>query len=760
MTPDARKDDPPGRGDPDDPGRSSLVPKTTMVGLGPESVRASGESLKHTLMGPGPSLVLPPGPAVEPGPSDDDDDDGPPPSPVPAALKNTFVGVGPLAPPSANAPATTSAPPAATSSTPAPRPSLKATLVGPGLRDEAHATASRLSPPPELGEGTLFAGDLRILRRIARGGMGTVYEAEQLSTGRRRALKILHRAQALDERQRQRFLQEARITSRIESEHIVDVVVAGADASTGTFWIAMELLDGETLAERLMRLAPGAPLPDAESWRILTQLSRGLARAHAQGVVHRDLKPANVFLAKGDPFTVKLLDFGIAHLLDDDVDSSEGPLGTPLWMAPEQARRGEITPTADIWAAGLLGFRLFAGRSYWLSARKPVVEMSSLLAEMLDRPLPRASERAEALGCPRRLPDGFDGWFARCVARDPGLRFRSADEMAIALQQIVPDVNAMPVIEYTPASARQHTPVLARPYPRRDSARPPSPLGRAIVEDEVRVPPHAAPLDEAPEAPPSPIPLTRPATRSSDPTRSLEPARPSDATRSAEPRPRAETPDQDSMVRERPLSLRSSPPPELEAPAPARRPLSPAEQTLKLPALTELEPTGPSLRAVVAFGVLTGLGAAAVGVAVTRARQPAPVVLPAPAPAPLPAPPDGRWVFGTGRLWNGRMTSDAADWSFVMVLRQVEAGQVEGYVSWTAVRAPNARPGEQVRENLEGNWDEGTRTLELHGTASSNPFVLPVNAYRLTAAPDGALTGTSMDSSSQITGRAAARMRR
>jgi serine/threonine-protein kinase len=644
---------------------------------------------------------------------------------VSVGLKNTFLGVGPVTP-SSPTPALGSSPPAAVE-----RPSLKSTLMGVVPREEP-SVAARMTPPPELAEGVVFASDFRIVRRIARGGMGTVYEAEQLSTGRRRALKILHRAQSLDERQRQRFLQEARITSRIESEHIVDVMVAGADVSTGTFWIAMEFLDGETLAERMRRVGPGTPLPDSESWRILTQLSRGLARAHAQGVVHRDLKPANVFLAKGDPFTVKLLDFGIAHLLDDDIDSSEGPLGTPLWMAPEQARRGEISPTADIWAAGLLGFRLFAGRSYWLSARKAVVEMSSLLAEMLDRPLPRASDRAEVLGCPRRLPDGFDGWFARCVARDPGLRFRSADEMAIALQTIVPEAGAaVPVIEYTPASARQSTPAIARPYPRRDSARPPSPLPRAD-DEQVHVPQLA--LVAAVES--SALPEIR----------------------SPEPRPRADTPDADnqSMVRERPQAVRQTPQPALPE---GRRAPSSAEATVKLHAIPETTAgRGVSLQGVVALGVLVGLGAASLGVLATRSRPAVPVARPLAATvAPADASP---WAVGAGRLWNGRMTSDASQWSFVMVLRHVEVGQVEGYLSWTALHAPGARPGEQVRENVEGNWDEATHTLELHGTASTNPFILPVNAYRINAPADGTLTGSAMDTSSQLTGRAAARVRR
>lgn len=172
--------------------------------------------------------------------------------------------------------------------------------------------------PHGLQPGSVFAGDFRIERALAMGGMGAVYVAEQLSTGRKRALKLLLPSLVESERSRERFEQEARVASRIASDHVVEVVSAGVDPASGAPWLAMELLEGETLAGRVER---AGPLPPAETLEVMRQLCHALGAAHASGLVHRDIKPENLFLARprrdGVPFTLKILDFGIAKLTED-----------------------------------------------------------------------------------------------------------------------------------------------------------------------------------------------------------------------------------------------------------------------------------------------------------------------------------------------------------------------------------------------------------------------------------------------------------
>lgn len=146
--------------------------------------------------------------------------------------------------------------------------------------------------PHGLQPGSVFAGDFRIERALAMGGMGAVYVVEQLSTGRKRALKLLLPSLTENEKSRERFEQEARIASRIDSDHVVEVVAAGVDPTTHAPWLAMELLEGETLAERITR---GGPMRPVEVLEVMRQLCHGLGAAHATGLVHRDIKPENVF---------------------------------------------------------------------------------------------------------------------------------------------------------------------------------------------------------------------------------------------------------------------------------------------------------------------------------------------------------------------------------------------------------------------------------------------------------------------------------
>jgi serine/threonine-protein kinase len=603
---------------------------------------------------------------------------------------------------------------------------------------------SRTTETATLPAGAEFCGDFRIVRVLARGGMGTVYEAEQLSTGRRRALKVLHRRVAPDDPNSQRFLAEARVKSLVDSEHMIDVVVAGVDHASGSLWIAMELLEGETLAERLLALPVGELLPAEESWRVLGQLCRGLSRAHQQGVVHRDLKPANVFLARGahGPEIVKILDFGIAHIMGSEPGDTV-PLGTPLWMAPEQVTRGEITPATDVWAVGLIAFRLFTGFHYWLHDGSGPDSLRALLDEVTTEPLVSATARAVAHGFTGDLPTGFDAWFARCVARDPKHRFPSAREMAVALAEIMPPTSSVPVLDYVAA------PAVPKPSKR-----------QRVVTQAV-----SSARSAGPSLPP------RQATAPSDPPPVSRPLLPVGTSEvpvplglpSANPggveAPRALVPD--AVVEAPTVRMRSvSPPPvlsrtdglhpatgepdrpwELRAPTDAPEPLRsvPAPRPLGVP--RDLKRTAAA--AAMAF-LLGGVTAYAVHVAttpdtvsLTDARV-GPGANASGATA-LAGPPV--WLAGASRAWSGSFVTEHASWSFVLVLQIDGEATVAGRFTWTAVHGPGMHAGEQVTEEVTGSYEPTLGHLELTGTRSSNHLLFPVRTYRLRVTPEGSIVG-------------------
>lgn len=294
--------------------------------------------------------------------------------------------------------------------------------------------------PHGLQPGDVFGGDFRIERALAMGGMGAVYVVEQLSTGRKRALKLLLPSLLQNEKSRERFEQEARVASRIQSDHVVEVVAAGVDAASGAPWLAMELLEGETLADRLARTGPMRP---AEVLEVLRQLCHALGAAHATGLVHRDIKPENIYLAaprrEGIPFTLKILDFGIAKLTEDvrGQGGATGAIGSPLWMAPEQASAAGVGPPADVWALGLVVFHCLTARHYWRSASAPDATLQGLLKEVMFDPLAPASARASELGAAGLLPPGFDDWFGRTVVREPAHRFADATAALAALHPVL-----------------------------------------------------------------------------------------------------------------------------------------------------------------------------------------------------------------------------------------------------------------------------------------------------------------------------------
>jgi|GEM_PF-1840173 len=286
--------------------------------------------------------------------------------------------------------------------------------------------------------------------------MGAVYEVRHTANDKRWALKLMHPEFARNAEARERFAREAKIDALIESAFVVSVIDAGIDEGSSSPYLVMEFLVGEELGEHLERV--GRCSPEATA-RYLTQVSRGLDKAHAKKIVHRDLKPENLFLCQSDEEgeRVKILDFGIAKLMQTAAPQTTQGGGTPLYMAPEQTRRGrEIGPWTDIWAFGLLAYTLLVGRSYWEA--ETVGELFGELLSPEPRDLP--SRRAAQSGV--SLPQAFDDWFFLCVQNDPAQRFASAGAAAAALANALrsPVSGASPVIPTVPAVSRPKLPVV------------------------------------------------------------------------------------------------------------------------------------------------------------------------------------------------------------------------------------------------------------------------------------------------------------
>ncbi|MEO7329979.1 MAG: serine/threonine-protein kinase [Minicystis sp.] len=191
--------------------------------------------------------------------------------------------------------------------------------------------------------GTVFHGRYEVVRTLSMGGMGILYEARDLRTKRRHALKLMLPEIVADPVSRARFALEATIASEIRSDHIVETSDAGVDPETGAPFLVMELLSGEDLAQRLER---AGPLSFEEAHRLLAQAALALDKTHRAHIVHRDLKPANLFVTRRDDGTPRLvvLDFGIAKVLASSGSATvTGGIGTPLYMAPDRTRsRGAI----------------------------------------------------------------------------------------------------------------------------------------------------------------------------------------------------------------------------------------------------------------------------------------------------------------------------------------------------------------------------------------------------------------------------------
>jgi tRNA A-37 threonylcarbamoyl transferase component Bud32 len=310
-----------------------------------------------------------------------------------------------------------------------PRCLLRAAVQPPGPTPEGDA-ADEAGTSPTVGPPPLRLGDYDLLAKLAEGGMGVVYKARQRSLNRLVALKLILAGRLATTDELRRFQTEAEAAARLDHPNIVPIYEVGL--AEGRHFFAMKLIDGGPLSRPTDRRRP-----EASSARLLEQIARAVHHAHERGILHRDLKPANILIdAQGEPHVT---DFGLARLAgsDSSVTLPGTIVGTPSFMAPEQAAAGaaELTTAADVYSLGAVLYFLITGQPPF-TGRSATETIQRVLHE--DPPKPATV----APGCDPEL----EIICLKCLEKDPAQRYRSALELAEDL-----------------ARWQRHEPLLARP---------------------------------------------------------------------------------------------------------------------------------------------------------------------------------------------------------------------------------------------------------------------------------------------------------
>jgi serine/threonine protein kinase len=286
--------------------------------------------------------------------------------------------------------------------------------------------------------GSILAGRYKVTGRLGGGSMGQIYRATQQPGGREVAIKVLSsEVDGNAERFRKRFVREAAVVARLNHPNVVAVYDYG-ETDNGDVFMAMEHIPGAPLSEVMRTLGP---LPVSRALAISIQVARALRKAHNHGVVHRDLKPANIMVRPDeDGFDfVKVLDFGLLKLFSPDHGEVEGAftdealttagslMGTPGYMAPEQAVGEAIDSRADIYSFGVMMFQMLTGRLPFED--EGLVEL--VTAQVL-KPVPTIREVAPEVV----VPDHLEQIVRRCLDRHRNLRYQTVDELLVDLKRV------------------------------------------------------------------------------------------------------------------------------------------------------------------------------------------------------------------------------------------------------------------------------------------------------------------------------------
>jgi tRNA A-37 threonylcarbamoyl transferase component Bud32 len=337
--------------------------------------------------------------------------------------------------------------------------------AGPPPAPSGSRSPSRAAHDPLIGE--TVAGRFRIEELIGQGGMGKVYRARHLALDRLVCLKMLRPALLEDPTVVGRFEREAMAASRLNHPNSIQVLDFGRNASDGALYIAMEYVQGKDLRELLR---DEWPIPEDRLCRIVSQVLAALAEAHAHNVIHRDLKPENIMLEqrRNHPDFVKVLDFGIAKVLDSELPGltrSDVVCGTPQYMAPEQATGAQLDARCDLYAVGIILYQMATAQ---LPFDGPNA-MDVLTRQVNELPVPPRKREPRA-----PISAAMEALILRVLAKDPAARPQSA-EVFRQLLLAVPGGGVTPGFDAAATPARGTAPLIrARTTPLRQPAKGPS----------------------------------------------------------------------------------------------------------------------------------------------------------------------------------------------------------------------------------------------------------------------------------------------